>query len=88
MSTGWIFLVAMTAMGFVDLVLGFIFARTPEPPVGAPPPEGGEQTLRARRFSGRAMIVGALLIWGIAAAGATGHLGPDLALPMFGGPAS
>jgi hypothetical protein len=88
MSTGWIFVIAMTALGFVDLVLGFVFSRTPEPPVGAPPPVGGEEALRARRFTGRMMVVGALLIWGIVAAAATGHLGPELALPMFGGPAS
>lgn len=88
MTTGWIFLIVMTVMGFVDLVLGFVFSRTQEPPIGAPPLEGGDEALRARRFTGRAMMVGALLIWGVAAASATGYLSPSLALPMLGGPAS
>jgi hypothetical protein len=88
MTTGWIMFVGLGAVGLVDLILGFVFSRTREPSVGAPPPVGGEDALRARRFAARAMMVGALLIWGVAIAGATGHLGHDLALPMFGGPVS
>lgn len=85
MSSNWIYFIVLVGMGFIDLVLGIVLSRTPAPPVGAPPPAGGEERLRARRLTGRIMLGSALFFWAFAAACATGHVNPDLALPMFAG---
>ena len=81
--TGWLTFALFVAVGLVDLILGFVYARGAAREVGAPPPASGQNSPQSRRFLGRVLMVSAFVMWGLAGAFAYGVFGPDLALPIF-----
>lgn len=81
--TNWIIFSTFLIVGVIDLVVGFVFVRTPDAPVGAPPPQAGEPSPASRRLVGRTMMFSAFLLWALAGVFASGLLGPDFALPIF-----